>query len=635
MSKTFGDGRYQVLDKLGAGGMAIVYKAQDTVLHRIVTVKVLREQFASDDDFTRRFRREAQAVASLSHPNIVSIYDVGKEADMEYIVMEFVDGQNLKEYIKQHAPLTMPEAVEIAKQICDALEHAHKHQIIHRDIKPHNILLTADGRVKVTDFGIARAASAATVTHTGTIVGSVHYFSPEQARGEVTNEQSDLYSLGIILYEMVTGVLPYDGESPISIALKHMNEVPTPPAAVNPAVSQNLQQVILRAIAKYPEERYSNALEFKQDLMRVAQGLSASPFKPSQRQSLAGEQTQVMRSMSDAKMKDGRKTKRRLRPIAWVALIFVSLLLLGGGTYAAVNKIVNVPETTMPNLLNLTLSDASAKLKLNGLSITADNVHEAYSDTVPDGQIVSQNPSAGAVIKVTRTDLSVVVSQGAQKATFPDVTSTPTDKDAAQAMIAKQGFTTAATITYVQSDTVPANIVISQNPAPNTLYPINSVSSLVVSQGPNNQTVPMPDVVGLQQDAAIQQMEQQRLNVISTSSKPSTNYPQGYVIDSTPKPNADVVQGSDVKLVISEGPGPVARLIPAKEITDILVANVPNDGKPHEVVIKLHDYRGWIQVDQFAYQPGLPYTQDIQYFPTATLQILVDGQMVFTNDYTS
>lgn len=209
--------------------MAIVYKAKDLLLNRIVTIKILREQFTADEEFVRRFRREAQSAASLSHTNIVSIYDVGKDGETEYIVMEYIEGQNLKDIIRNYAPLSTEQTLDLGMQIAEAIRHAHEHHIIHRDIKPHNILVTEDGRIKVTDFGIARAVSAATMTHTGDIVGSVHYLSPEQARGVQTNEQSDVYSLGIILYELLTGKVPYDGETPISIALKHLQELAVPP----------------------------------------------------------------------------------------------------------------------------------------------------------------------------------------------------------------------------------------------------------------------------------------------------------------------------------------------------------------------------------------------------------------------
>lgn len=220
------DNRYEIQEILGSGGMSVVYKGLDTLLNRLVTIKVLRDQYAHDEDFVRRFHREAQSVASLSHINIVSIFDVGIEEGLHYLVMEFVEGQNLKEYIRDKGKLPVQEAVPIAIQILDALEHAHEHGVVHRDIKPHNILLTKQGRVKVTDFGIARAASETTLTYTGTIVGSVHYISPEQAKGITIGSKSDLYSAGAVLYEMVTGQLPFTGDSPIAIALQHIHNVP-------------------------------------------------------------------------------------------------------------------------------------------------------------------------------------------------------------------------------------------------------------------------------------------------------------------------------------------------------------------------------------------------------------------------
>ena len=250
--------RYEILEKIGGGGWALVYRAQDTFLHRPVAVKVLRSQYTADDDFVRRFKREAQAAASLSHPNVVSIYDVGQEDDVYYIVMEYIDGQTLKEKIDAEAPLPIPVSVKIALQILDALDHAHQAKIVHRDIKPHNILLTRSGRVKVTDFGIARAATTTTLTHTGSIIGSAHYFSPEQARGGFTGEKSDIYSVGVVLYEMVTARVPFEGDSPISVAIKHIQEDVPPPTQLNPAVPVELEEIILRAMEKDQNRRYQS-----------------------------------------------------------------------------------------------------------------------------------------------------------------------------------------------------------------------------------------------------------------------------------------------------------------------------------------------------------------------------------------
>lgn len=259
-------GRYEIIERIGGGGMALVYKAQDILLNRNVAVKVLRQQFVHDEEFIRRFRREAQSAASLSHSNVVSIYDVGQEDEIHYIVMECVEGKNLNEIIKERAPLQVDEAVRIASQICDALEHAHQNQIIHRDIKPHNILIGRNGRVKVTDFGIARAVTSTTITQTGSVVGSVHYFSPEHAKGVITGEKSDLYSLGIVLYQMLTAQLPFLGESPISVALKHLQEEFEEPRKINPLIPQSVENVILKSMRKNPEERYQSADEMLRDL---------------------------------------------------------------------------------------------------------------------------------------------------------------------------------------------------------------------------------------------------------------------------------------------------------------------------------------------------------------------------------
>ncbi|HZG76984.1 MAG TPA: Stk1 family PASTA domain-containing Ser/Thr kinase, partial [Paenibacillus sp.] len=266
MNGTTLSGRYELIERVGGGGMALVYKARDTLLNRHVAVKVLRQQYVHDEEFIRRFRREAQSAASLSHPNVVSIYDVGQDGETHFIVMEYVEGANLNDIIKAQAPLQTAEAVHIATQICDALEHAHTNGIIHRDIKPHNILIGKNGRVKVTDFGIARAITTSTITQTGSVIGSVHYFSPEHAKGVTAGEKSDLYSLGIVLYQMLTARLPFIGESPISVALKHLQEPVEDPRVVNPMIPQSVENVILKSLRKRPEERYVSAGEMLRDL---------------------------------------------------------------------------------------------------------------------------------------------------------------------------------------------------------------------------------------------------------------------------------------------------------------------------------------------------------------------------------
>jgi beta-lactam-binding protein with PASTA domain len=274
-------------EKLGAGGMAIVHRAQDTLLQRPVTVKVLRGELAADENVVRRFRREAQAAASLSHPNIVGVYDVGRQDEVHYIVMEYVQGKSLKEEIEARGPLPPDEAVRIARQICEALRHAHAHHIIHRDVKPHNVLITPEGRVKVGDFGIAGAATGSTVTYPGALLGTVYYFSPEQAQGKYGDERSDLYALGVVLFEMLTGHVPFEGESPISVALKHIREEPPSPRALNPRIPPAAERVVMKALAKEGERRYQSAADMLRDLEALQRqfaewraGRSQAPVPP-------------------------------------------------------------------------------------------------------------------------------------------------------------------------------------------------------------------------------------------------------------------------------------------------------------------------------------------------------------------
>lgn len=268
--------RYRIQSQLGEGGMAIVHKAMDVLLHRIVAIKVLRPQYAGDEEFVERFRREAQAAASLSHPNVVNIFDVGEADDVHYIVLEYVQGQNLKQIVRDEGRLVPRRAVRIAAAVARALQAAHERQLVHRDIKPHNILITTEGRVKVTDFGIARASSASNLTEAGMVIGSVHYFSPEQARGEAVGPAADLYSLGVVLYEMLTGGVPFTGDSPVAVALKHLQDTVRPPGELVSAIPPWLEHVVLKALAKDPAQRYRSAAQMALDLVWRSEDASSS-----------------------------------------------------------------------------------------------------------------------------------------------------------------------------------------------------------------------------------------------------------------------------------------------------------------------------------------------------------------------
>lgn len=378
--------------------MALVYKARCTLLQRIVTIKVLRPEFTSDPDFVDRFRNEAQAVARLSHPNIVGIYDVGEENGIHYIVMEYIEGRNLKEVIHEKGALPVNEAVNIAKQICDALSHAHENGIIHRDIKPHNILLANNGRVKVTDFGIARAVTASTITQHGTILGSVHYISPEQAKGQPATAQSDLYSAGVVLYEMLTGKVPFEADTPVSVALKHIQEKPAIPSTVNPQVTPELDKVILRAMEKDPGLRYQTAKSMADDLNTVLLGRISDETKAIDMDEFA---TKVMPVVSDTGQEGGtgesRKERRRkrVRPMVKVYAAVIILGILIGLAYG-LNAFMYVPEVEVPDVTNMPLDTALRALEAIGLK--AEFTRQNHPE-VEAGNVISQEPGPGRKLK--------------------------------------------------------------------------------------------------------------------------------------------------------------------------------------------------------------------------------------------
>src|SRR5690606_23427971 len=406
-------GRYELIERIGGGGMALVYKARDMLLGRKVAVKILRQQFVGDEEFIKRFRREAQAAASLSHPNVVSIYDVGQDGDIHYIIMEYVEGINLNDKIKQQAPLQVEEAVNIAMQICDALDHAHSNGIIHRDIKPHNILIGKNGRVKVTDFGIARAITSADITQTGSVLGSVHYFSPEQAKGAAQDAVSDLYSLGIVLYQMLTAKLPFSGDSPISVALKHLQEEVESPRAINPHIPQSVENIVLKALRKSPRERYASARAMLKDLdvcllpekrnepkwypdgdeeddrekTRIMPAIRKAAEPPRRDPEQSGDRMQGDRMRWEGLEDEPKRGWKWVKPVAW--LLVIGLVL--SAMWVAVGKfgeMVKVEEVEVPSVIGLPYEQAVAALEAAGL--TAAEPEYRPSDLYPEGVVVDQ-----------------------------------------------------------------------------------------------------------------------------------------------------------------------------------------------------------------------------------------------------
>lgn len=565
-------GRYEVIERVGGGGMALVYKAQDLLLNRNVAIKVLRQQFVHDEEFIRRFRREAQSAASLSHPNVVSVYDVGQEDDVHYIVMEYVEGKNLNEIIKERAPLQVDEAVRIASQIADALDHAHHNQIIHRDIKPHNILIGRNGRVKVTDFGIARAVTSTTITQTGSVVGSVHYFSPEHAKGIVTGEKSDLYSLGIVLYQMLTGQLPFLGESPISVALKHLQEEFDEPRKFNPLIPQSVENVILKSMRKNPQERYQSAKEMQTDLETCLMPERRNETKINFPDEDDIDQTRVMPAIkpeprgvtstgaipvmeSDQDNNNGKpKTKNWKKPALLISLTVLILIAMVGVVWYVKGMLV-VPDVKVPNVVSQTEEKARQMLQDNGL-VVSDNVIREYKEGVDPGIVFDQSRNEGDIVK---EGSEVQLSVGAEKAlskmidlkdlSYDEAVKQLTELDIKEDQIQrKEEF----------SNDKSAGMVLSQTPGVNEEYdPAEVQIVLTVSKG--SETIKMPDLKNLTRSEAEKKLKSAGLILAQVQEESSYTVDKGKVTQQWPvEAGADVNPGDKITIFISTGYPPEA-----------------------------------------------------------------------------
>lgn len=558
-------GRYKIIERIGGGGMALVYKAQDILLNRNVAIKVLRQQFVHDEEFIRRFRREAQSAASLSHSNVVSIYDVGQEEDVHYIVMEYIDGQNLNEIIKERAPLQVEEAVRIATQICDALGHAHHNQIIHRDIKPHNILIGRNGRIKVTDFGIARAVTSTTITQTGSVVGSVHYFSPEHAKGVVTGEKSDLYSLGIVLYQMLTARLPFLGESPISVALKHLQEEFDEPREVNPHIPQSVENIILKSMRKNPEERYQSAEEMMDDLetcllpMRLnepkiefeddADSTLVMPALKTMQRSNQHHLDQDEDSEEEELADTGKPKKKWVKPTIIIASVLLFLGIMAG-VVMYVNSMLEVPEVTVPHVVGMTEEEAIRKLEAEGLTVDEEVIRK-YKPEVEPGIVYAQSKEPDSTLK---KDSPVQLSVGDEKplGKMPSLAGVTYNK--AVDTLKSLGIPeTAIKQSLEYNDKVPEGQIFDQNPAADASIDPDQVEvRLTVSKG--KETINMPSLIGMDKDKAVATIESVGLKVGAIKERSSFEVRKGEVMEQWPnEPNTPVVPNSEITLFVSSG----------------------------------------------------------------------------------
>ena len=495
--------RYEILEKIGEGGMATVYKARCNILKRYVAVKVLREEFTTDEEFIRRFNTEAQAAASLTHPNIVSIFDVGHEDNIYYIVMELVQGKTLKEIVNEDGVLPWKWSVNIAIQVASALETAHKNNIVHRDIKPHNIIITEDGIAKVTDFGIAKAVSNSTITAFGTTIGSVHYFSPEHARGGYTDAKSDIYSLGVVMYEMLTGRVPFDADTPVSIALKHMQEKPIEPMKLNSSIPFAINKIIMKAMEKEPSLRYQNATEMLKDLsmaLKDPEGgfvkSNAEKLQYTQRVPVLGEEPQEEMKKENKKSKFSKYFKKH--PIVkkiCIAVIIIALIILiplaGFFGVQALLKAGQPKDINLPNFVGQTLEEAKVTLGKTKLTLEAE---EVFNDEVEVGKIISQEPSysEGKTVKENDT-VKLKISKGSELVEMIKVVGMTYEeaeqklKDELHLNIEKKEET---------SKTVEKDIIIKQDVTEGKQIKVGETVTLTVSIGTGLKDVAMPYVIG-------------------------------------------------------------------------------------------------------------------------------------------
>lgn len=546
--------RYLLLEKIGGGGMAVVYKAKCTLLNRFVAIKILRSEFTNDEEFVKRFKIEAQAVASLSHPNVVSVYDVGYQDDIHYIVMEYVDGLTLKDYINKNGALNWKDAVNITIQICSAIEHAHKNNIVHRDIKPHNILLTKEGIAKVTDFGIARAVTSSTITMVGSTIGSVHYFSPEQARGGFIDEKSDLYSLGIALYEMVTGRVPFDGDSPVSVALKHIQEMPIEPIKIVSSIPKGINEIIMKAIEKEQNLRYQSATEMLADLNRVLV-LPQGGFIT--HNSLDGERTVRMNAINVAGPVPSRrdnsvhpvreennhmaKQKKKNTATYWLAGI-TCVLLIGIAifiTWSLLFKPSTDPVYQVGNYVGSNYDSIKDELKQKGF-----NISEIWkeSDTLPKGQIIDQSIPPGTDYKNGNfTTLELTISSGPNMSTVPDVRER--EYRDAQNEIETQGLKWK--IERVYDKEIPENFVIKTVPEGGEKVTAGSEVVIYVSKGKELKTIRVPNLVGKNEIEAQKKLSDAKLVLGNVMPIGVT---KGIVNKQLPVANEEVVEGDSVTI---------------------------------------------------------------------------------------
>ncbi len=591
-------GRYKIIDMVGGGGMANVYLAHDMILDRDVAVKMLRLDFANDEEFIRRFHREAQSATSLVHPNIVSIYDVGEEKDLYYIVMEYVEGQTLKQYIQTNSPLAVEETIDIMKQLTSAISHAHQNNIVHRDIKPHNILVDNMGNVKITDFGIAMALSATSITQTNSVLGSVHYLSPEQARGGMANKKSDIYSLGIVMFELLTGRLPFSGESAVSIALKHLQSETPSVRRWNPLIPQSVENIVLKATAKDPFHRYNSVDEMEEDLRssldleRINEpkfvipidddATKAIPIITNDRANQNLDHTLVhdkdKPSDDQQQTKQGKQKKKRKK---WPILVtsIVSLVLIAIFTVFILPDLLGPKDVEVPDVSGLKLEDAISELRTAGFKI-GDTI-DISSNEVDEGYVVKTDPKAGETAK---EGIKIDVYQSTGKETYQLSDYTERQYDDVVRLLEKQNFKD-ITKTEVYDESDPGTILKQSPEADEEVIPEETILEFTVSKGP--EKIKLKDLTEFNTKSAQDYADSVGLTIDMTKEEYNDTVGKGLVISQIPAAGTELTKGDKISVVISKG----KEEIPPKSVTKpITIPYQPTTpGQANNVQIYIED----------------------------------------------
>lgn len=625
-------GRYELIEKIGDGGMAIVYKAKDRLLKRFIAVKILKPEFVQDIKFVENFRKESHAAASLSHPNIVSIYDVGQEGNINYIVMELVSGKTLNELIKEEAPMDYRKAADITKQVASGLSAAHKKGIVHRDVKPHNILMTEDGIAKITDFGIAKAVTNTTIVDSGkdNVMGSVHYFSPEQAKGANVDEKSDIYSLGIVLYEMLTGKVPFDGDNPVTIALMQINEPVTPPSVFNHNVPPGLERIVMKAVEKQPKDRFASADEMIEalDKMEVvnrvvgdsvydgAEELNEAYDSYDNYNTYSFGREELNKEAGRNKKSKGKGSKNKKKIAIIAAAVIVALAALVGIGFAT--GLFDKKDIEVPDFKGMTIEEAEDKAEDLGIEVKIGKYE--FSTEYEQDQIMDQDPNHGEMVAKGDT-VTVDISKGGERGVIPNLIGK--SEEDAKKMIEDYGFEL-GTVKEKESHEEKGT-VIEQDPSAGSEGKQGDTINITISDGSGKEMGEVPYVLGMSEDEARAAIEEAGFKVGDVSEGVSSAYDNGQVMWQEYNGGTSLEKGTAIDIKISGGQ------------TSTITREIPFDWAENEVfymTITISDDNGTrnIVTNKQCNKSDKFYTLTVEGKGKGTITVIFDKKVVIDHE---